>query len=89
MLRYNPYRAIPYDDATQPEITDRLSRGIQRMHATIDLDTRMPYAGYPNGVSYRHPPLNRFQERVRKGVEEDEDATYHYTKKFSSRVVER
>ena len=89
MIRFSPYKTIPYNESMQEEFMERISQGIQRVHATIDRDARIPHAGYDDGIRYRFPPLNSFQEKVREGTKANDRVTYHYTRKYSPKVVER
>lgn len=71
------------------EGTARVMKGIQRISAVISRDARFPFAGWSQGVSYRHKPLNRYQQQARKGLREDAGVYCHYTTKFSAKIVER
>lgn len=71
------------------ETAERGARGIRRCFATTNGSATTKYAGYCKEESYLHEPLNRYQLTVRKGLDFDAGVRYHYTNKFSNKVVER
>jgi DNA (cytosine-5)-methyltransferase 1 len=44
--------------------------------------------GYPDGAPYPMEPQNRFQSWLRRGLEEDDEVTGHYTRRMGARPVE-
>ncbi|GJE87065.1 BAH and Dcm domain-containing protein [Phanerochaete sordida] len=49
-----------------------------------------PVAGYDGtGTTYRIAPRNRYQHMARDGLEDDAKVEYHYTQKFTAKIVER
>lgn len=44
--------------------------------------------GFPDGAPYPVKPRNRFQSWLRRGLEEGEEVTGHYTKRMRPRPIE-
>ena len=61
-----------------------------RFDAVINRAARIQYAGYcGTGTTYLHAPLNRYQMQAREGLDLGDKVLYHYTQKFTAKIVER
>ena len=68
----------------------RLAQGVARFDGVINREARIPYAGYGGkGTAYLHAPLNRYQKQAREGLGADDNVLYHYTQKFTAKIVNR
>ncbi|EKM55273.1 uncharacterized protein PHACADRAFT_184086 [Phanerochaete carnosa HHB-10118-sp] len=80
---------LPSGPLTDEDI-HRLAQGIVRFEAVTNREARFPYAGYcGKGTAFLHPPLNRYQMQAREGLDVDDNVVYHYTQKFSAKIVDR
>ena len=78
-----------WDRAKAAAEQERVERDIRKVSAAIDRRSFNQYAGFFNRESYSREPANRYQMQVRKGLELDAAVDYHYTNKYSAKVVER
>lgn len=67
------------------ELHERIQSGISQFDAISQGSFHQP--GYPKPTPYLTPPLNEYQAWMRKGTKSK--VMYHYTAKFSVKIVER
>lgn len=89
--RENPHQIIPTTKKDRRDVADRQKMGVPQFDAiSRNGDDDLP--GFPSGVQYAKPPINRFQQWIRRGMRdgdgEEKAIMGHYTKRYSAKVVE-
>lgn len=87
-VRINPHRLMPMSEADQADVIRRTANGIRRFSAITDKSSNRIHAGFIDGGQYAEP-LSRYQQWMRASLGKHDMVTYHYTARFSAKVVER
>ncbi|KAF8077759.1 C5-DNA-methyltransferase [Lyophyllum atratum] len=83
----NPHDIIPARAHDKQEVKRRIQLGIPQHRAFVEDRQSIDLPGFSDGVEYATQPMNRYQKWLRQDME-DMEVEGHYTKAFTSKVVE-
>ncbi|KAG5645074.1 hypothetical protein DXG03_007164 [Asterophora parasitica] len=88
MHQLNPHELVAETQSDKRDRKDRRKKGIPRFRAVHEKGEPAFLVGFPEGAEYATAPKNRYQTWLRQKMEEDQLVSGHYTKTFTSRLVE-